>query len=118
MKWKNYDNEYNVWYSMKALNDVEELIVEYETKIRWRILQSRRVRMFNRRKTFNEITFIITNFVIEASLSQSISHQLKIKVCIFRWTTFKSTISVKCETKSSRRQSFKQTRKLEDYQKL
>ena len=82
---------------MKALNDVEELIVEYEIKRKQQILQNRRIRMSNRRKTFNEAAFIITNLAIEASFSQSISHQSEIEVCISRRITFRSTISVKRE---------------------
>ena len=82
---------------MKALNDVEEFIVEYETKTKRRISQSRRVQMFNRRRTFNEAAFIITNLAIEASLSQSISHQSEIKIRIFRRIILRSTISIKRE---------------------
>ena len=102
IKWKDYDIEHNVWYSVKALNDVEEFIVEYEARTRRRISQSWRVWMFDHRKTFNEATFIITNFAIEASFSQSISYQSEIEVRILRRSTFKSTISIKRETKFSR----------------
>ena len=33
IKWKDYDNEHNVWYSVKALNDAQKLIAKYEAKI-------------------------------------------------------------------------------------
>ena len=32
IKWKNYDNEHNVWYFLRALNNVNELIDEYEAR--------------------------------------------------------------------------------------
>ena len=74
--------------------------------------------MFDRRRTFNETAFIITNFAIEANFSQSISRRPKIKIRIFRRITFKSTTSVKREAKFNQRQSFKQTRRLKNYQKF
>ena len=70
IKWKDYDNEHNVWYSMRTLNDAEELIVEYETRTRQRVSQNQRIKMPDRRKTFNEAARITTNLVIEASSSQ------------------------------------------------
>lgn len=32
IKWKRYDNEHNVWYSMRVLNEVKNLIANYEIR--------------------------------------------------------------------------------------
>ena len=32
VKWKKYENEHNVWYFFRALNDVDELMTKYEIK--------------------------------------------------------------------------------------
>ena len=103
---------------MRTLNDAEELIVEYETRTRQRVSQNQRIKMPDRRKTFNEAARITTNLVIEASSSQSISHPSEIKVRISRRTTFRLISLIKREAKSNRRQSFKQARRLKNYQEL
>ena len=33
VKWKKYDYEHNVWYFLHILNNVDEFVVEYETRI-------------------------------------------------------------------------------------
>ena len=33
IKWLKYESKHNVWYSLDALNNVDELIIEYETKM-------------------------------------------------------------------------------------
>ena len=94
VKWKDYNNEHNVWYSVKALNDVQKLIAKYETNVKKRIqLNSQRVRI-SRRK------FFTTN-------QASLIYQSEIKVRISRRTAFKSLTSIKREAKFSRRQSFR-----------
>ena len=32
MKWKNYDNERNIWYFLRALENVNEFVIEYEKR--------------------------------------------------------------------------------------
>ena len=44
VKWLNYDNEHNVWYFLRALNNVDELITKYEVrKKEQQIIVDRRV---------------------------------------------------------------------------
>ena len=94
IKWKNYDNEHNVWYSVRTLNDVQELITEYEANVERKIqLDSRWVQMLRRK-------FFTTN-------QASSIHQSEIKIRIFRRTAFRSTILIKREAKFGRRQSSK-----------
>ena len=72
VKWKKYDNEHNVWYSLRALNDVKEFIAKYETRLNRWIFRNRRIRMPDRRKTLNETAFSIKKSVIEVESSQAV----------------------------------------------
>ena len=116
VKWKGYGNEHNVWYPVRALDDAEELIAEYEARTRRRVPQGRRVRMPGRRRTSNEAAPTITDLATEASPSQPISHQPEIEVRIPRRTTPRSTTPARRE--ASRRQPSRQARRLEGYQEL
>ena len=71
--------------------------------------------MLDRRRMLNEIASFITT--IEAESSQAIIRRSGIKVRIFQRTALRLTISIKRESKF-RRQSFKRTRRLKNYQDL
>ena len=106
IKWKDYDNEHNVWYSVKALNDVQKLIAEYETRVGKRVqLGTRRVRMSRRKIT-----------TATANQASSPTQQPGIEVCIPQQTTFRSTTPARRE--ASRHQPPRKARRLEGYREL
>ena len=44
VKWKRYDNEHNVWYSLQALDDASKLVAKYEVELVLRSITRRTTR--------------------------------------------------------------------------
>ena len=59
VKWKRYDNEHNVWYSIRALDNASKLIIDYEAR---QIAIT--VRFIRQRRSLRRVELIRSSFQI------------------------------------------------------
>ena len=77
MKWKKYDNEHNVWYFFRELNNADELIIEYEARQKQLSTRSKRKR---ERVQFDVAVDIQFDVVVDIQLDVAVDIQSESKI--------------------------------------